>query len=167
MADPLEQVIAEAVLVRLASPDFLAALAEARQGDERGDVLRERVDLEARLDELANDYYAARTLGRREYDTARAAISDRLAALQTRLARLGGAGVLTSLPRREEALRVAWAAGSLDWRRHILTAVLEHVTIGPAVRGRNTFDVTASRSPGASMGTKSCARLRSVAAPVM
>jgi site-specific DNA recombinase len=141
MADELEQVIAEAVIARLGSPGFAAEVANARQGDERGAVLHEHQDLERRLEELAADYYAAGGLTRSEYDAARRALVSRLEHTASRLARLGGVGVLTALPHGEDALRAAWKAGSVDWRRRLLGAVLERVTIGPAIRGRNTFDV--------------------------
>jgi site-specific DNA recombinase len=142
MAEELEQVIAEAVIERLASPTFAAELATARKGDERGDLFREQAQLEGRLDELAADYYAAGGLTRSEYATARQALVDRVEQVQARLARLGGGGVLAALPRGEGQLRAAWTAGSLDWRRRVVSAVLDHVTIGSAVRGRNTFDVS-------------------------
>jgi site-specific DNA recombinase len=141
MADELEQVIAEAAIARLSSPGFAAEVANARQGDERGGLLREHGELEGRLEELAADYYAAGGLTRSEYDAARTALVTRMERTASRLARLGGAGVLTAIPRGEEALRAAWTAGSVDWRRRLLTAVIERVTVGSAVRGRNQFDV--------------------------
>jgi site-specific DNA recombinase len=140
MADDLEQVIAEAVIARLASPTFLDEVAAARDGDERGTLLREHGELERRLEQLAADYYAAGGLTRGEYDAARRVLVDRIEGVSSRLARLGGAGVMATLPRGEEALRAAWEAGSIDWRRQLVAAVLERVTIDRAVRGRNRFD---------------------------
>ncbi len=140
MADDLEQVITEAVIARLASPTFAVEITTARQGDERGDLLRDHADAERRLEQLAADYYADGGLSRGEYEAARRVLVERIERLTDRLARLGGAGVIATLPQGEDALRAAWQAGSIDWRRQVIAAAVERVTISRAVRGRNTFD---------------------------
>jgi DNA invertase Pin-like site-specific DNA recombinase len=140
MADDLEAVITEAVITRIASPTFADEVAAARDGDERGTLLREHADLERRLEQLAADYYADGGLTRNEYEAARRVIVERIERTGDRLTRLGGAGVIATLPRGEDALRGAWQAASIDWRRQLVAAAINRVTIDRAVRGRNKFD---------------------------
>ena len=46
----------------------------------------------------------------------------------------------TTLPRDPVALRAAWDALVVDERRALLAEVVDRVELGPAVKGRNTFD---------------------------
>jgi uncharacterized protein (DUF2267 family) len=61
---------------------------------------------------------------------------------QTRrqLATNDAAAVLADLPSAADALRERWDAEPMLWRRKLVAAVVDRVTITPAVRGRNFFD---------------------------
>jgi hypothetical protein len=37
-------------------------------------------------------------------------------------------------------LRKLWAERPLDWKRAVISAVIDHVVLDPAVKGRNAFD---------------------------
>jgi hypothetical protein len=44
------------------------------------------------------------------------------------------------LPAGADDLKRVWEKEELDWRRALLSAVLERVEVGSAVKGRNFFD---------------------------
>jgi site-specific DNA recombinase len=139
-ADPLEELISEMVLQELAGPGFSEALRRVGDGTDHDHLVAELAEDEAALAQLAADHYSARLISRAEYLAARSALEAKITATRRALGRRRGADVLADLPRAEEALRAAWAAGSVDWRRVVLGTVLEAVVVGPAVRGRNRFD---------------------------
>jgi site-specific DNA recombinase len=132
IAEPLEELITEAVLIRLDSPE----LAERLAGGHDDDQTDKLATLRDRLDELA-DSFASGEITRREWLRAREGIEARIADAQRTLRRSSTAAALDL---GNEPVRDAWAGLALERQRAALAAVVERVTIGPAVRGRNRFD---------------------------
>jgi site-specific DNA recombinase len=139
-ADPVEELISEMVIQELAGPGLSEALRRVGDDSDHDGLVADLAEDEAALAQLAADHYSARLISRAEYLAARSALEAKIIATRRALGRRHGADALADLPRAEEALRAAWAAGSVDWRRVVLGAVLEAVVVGPAVRGRNRFD---------------------------
>jgi site-specific DNA recombinase len=133
LAEPLEELIAEAVLIRLDTPALAEALAATAHDDGAVEVM---TALQGRLDELA-DMFAAGELSRREWLRAKEGVEQRLETAEAALRRQSAGAALAGVA---GALRTSWADLSTDRRRAILAAVVETVTIGPALRGRNRFD---------------------------
>jgi len=79
-------------------------------------------------------------LSRAEYLAARDTLEGRIKAARAKLARTNGTGPLRAVAGLGTKLREAWEQESLDWRRQVLSAVVDRIVIGPAVRGRNAFD---------------------------
>jgi site-specific DNA recombinase len=130
-----EDLVVEAVMIRLDTPALSTAVAEStqQQGDDGGEL----VELEGRLDQLA-EMFASGEIGRREWLKARASLEDRLQAARARLARQSRTDALTGM--EGGVLRRAWGQMTFDRRRAVIAAVLDRVTVGPAVKGRNRFD---------------------------
>lgn len=138
LSDDLEALIVETVLQRLEGPALSRALAA--QDGHREDVHQQAVDdAAAQLEELAG-LYAEQRVSASEWLAARAPIEERLHRAKLDLARSNGTSAVAEFVGQGSALRTSWDGLSLSRRRAILGAVLEHVTIGPAVRGRNRFD---------------------------
>ena len=76
----------------------------------------------------------------RDWLTAKAPIERRVAAARKRLARVQRSTVLESFVGNGDALRAQWGALNLDRQRAIVAAVLDHVVVNRALRGRNRFD---------------------------
>jgi site-specific DNA recombinase len=133
VAEPLEELVTEAVLLRLDSPALAVAMAEAAEGD---DDAAEATVLQTRLDELA-DMFASGELSRREWLRAKEGVERRLEAAEAALRRHGASAALAGTTGE---LRATWPTLSADRRRAVLAAVVEAVTIAPAVKGRNRFD---------------------------
>jgi len=132
LAEPVEELATEAVLQAIDRGALAAAMAQ--QDD------REAVDgllgVDAKLADLARDWAEDR-ISRGEWEAARGALESRRAGLQRRVEAQRRAHDLDGLP---DPLRPAWPSLSLHRQRAILSAVVEAVVIGPAVRGLNRFD---------------------------
>lgn len=139
IAEPLEAHVRDTVLDYLDSPALAAALEahERKAGTVDLDALRAD---ESALEELSRDYYTERMLSRAEYLAARDTLEARIKAARGKLARANGTGPLRAVAGLGANLRDAWEHEPLDWRRTILSAVVDRIVIGPAVRGRNAFD---------------------------
>lgn len=133
LAESLEELVTEAVLLRLDTPALAEALANAGDDDSAAQAV---VTVQARLDELA-DMFAQGELSRREWLRAREGLERRLEAAEAAMRRESDAAALAGI---EGTLRASWPALSLDRQRAVLAAVVDRVVIGPAVRGRNRFD---------------------------
>lgn len=140
LAEELDAHVRDAVLDYIDSPALAAALeAHERQTVAAADLEALHAD-ELALEELARDYYAERTLSRAEYDAARDVLQSRVKGARQRMTRTNGTGKLRAVMGLGKALREAWDAESFDWRRALVLAVVEKVTIGPGRRGYNRFE---------------------------
>lgn len=139
-AEPVEAVVSEAVLSALSGPGLEDALRAASGEDaERAELIASLQADEARLDELAT-LYADGQLDARSWSVARERLQTRAEDTRKALQRRPGLGVLGSLPTGDSALRAAWDAESVEWRRAVIAAVLDHVVVGPGRQGPRTFD---------------------------
>lgn len=140
LAEPLEEVIREAVILRLSSPALYEMLATQGHEGERAEALERLRAAEEAMGELDVDYYELRRISRGRYLEASQRLEAQAQEARDLLSRGAGAFVVKGLPRHEGALRVAWNAGSNDWRRALVAALMHKVAVGPAVKGRNFFD---------------------------
>jgi DNA invertase Pin-like site-specific DNA recombinase len=140
LSDPLEELITEAVLYRLDTPELAAALAGVAREDAEADAAQASVAADrAQLEELARAY-GERLITFPEYLAARKPIETRLDAVQRKVSRLTETTALEGHIGDADALRSSWADLPLTRQRGIVAAVLDRAVIGPAVRGRNRFD---------------------------
>lgn len=138
LSEPIEELVTEAVMLRLDAPEFADALHG--RAVESGDALGEQIDdLTGRLDELA-DAYARKQISMREWMVAREPLQRELDDARRRHSRRAGTGVLTEFIGRPGALRKRWEALSLDRRTAIIKVVLSEVLVLPGRRGYNRFD---------------------------
>jgi site-specific DNA recombinase len=133
LADPLDQLVSEVVLVALDSPGLGAALrARSQNGQEAELLVRLQAD-EGRLAQLADDYVDG-TFDKATYVRQKARVIERLEQTRLALDRVASNRTLVALPPAGR-LRVAWAAASVDQRRAIIAAVVEKVLLHPAGSG--------------------------------
>lgn len=140
VADPVERLIADAVLYRLDTPELADALAGRASADERAHALRVEVDqAQVQLEELANAY-AARAISMPEWMTARAPIQQRLANAQRALGHATQTTALSGLVGNADSLRSTWSTLNLSRQHEIVRAVLDHAVIGPGALGARELD---------------------------
>ncbi|MBM3696269.1 MAG: recombinase family protein [Actinobacteria bacterium] len=145
VAEPVEALVAEAVLQRLDTPQLAAALSDARRASTEAEALHEQVAAdEALLDQLAADV-GARRISHREWMAARQPIQARIDAAQRRLSRISPTQPVDEYAGRSHLLRDAWAGLPLTRQNAIIRLILDHVVVTPAVKGRNTFDLNRFR----------------------
>jgi site-specific DNA recombinase len=138
-AEPVEEFIARAILLRLDSPALASALATAGADPASAadrDGLRED---EAQLEELAREY-ADKRFTMREWIAARNAIEARMEAAKKRLSRLSRTAAIDPYVGHGSVLGAEWPAMDLNRQRSIASALLDRVIVRPALPGRTTFD---------------------------
>jgi site-specific DNA recombinase len=137
VADLVEELVAEMVFQRLEGPALSRALA-ARDGGSENTAQRVIDEANGQLEELAA-LYAAQQISAPEWMAARKPIEERLKRAKVDLARSAGISAVDQF-RGEADLRGVWPDMSLSRKRAVLFAVLDSITIAPAVRGLNRFD---------------------------
>jgi site-specific DNA recombinase len=142
LAEPLEQLIKEAILYRLDSQGLAQALA-TRASSEPGlnDVQQDLDSDRQQLDELAA-MYGRKEMTAREWMSAKTPIQKRISDNERRLGAFTGTSALNGYVGQGDALRRQWDALTPSRQSAIVSALLEGIVVGPAVRGRNTFDPT-------------------------
>ncbi|GAB3666065.1 hypothetical protein GCM10027596_33010 [Nocardioides korecus] len=139
-ADPLERLVADAVLFRLDTPELADALAGRSSADERTEDLSTRLtQVQARLDDLPAAF-AAGDITRRDWALARKPLEEQLMQLQRQLGRITRTSALTGLLGNGQSLRRSWADLTLPRQHAIVGALVEHVTIGPGTQGVTALD---------------------------
>jgi DNA invertase Pin-like site-specific DNA recombinase len=138
LAEPLEALIAEAVLYRLDTPELAAALAGASVPDDNAERSALALD-RAQLEELAGAY-GERQITFPEYIAARKPIETRIEAAQRRISRATGTEAIAPYIGEAGALRATWKDLPLTRQRAIVVAVLDRAIVGPGLRGRTRFD---------------------------
>jgi site-specific DNA recombinase len=138
-AHHVEAEVRDQVLAVLTGPHLEAILAAESDGGTRADALAQLEAAEDRLADLARAY-AAGDIQRREWLAAREVAEQRIAATRHTLDTDGRGQILADRPSDPDA-RARWDAEGVEWRRGILSAVIDQVLVKPAaVRGRRVFD---------------------------
>lgn len=139
LADPVEELVSEAMLIRLDSAELATAWAgEVEKVDTDGIASGLDAD-EARLDELATAY-GQRLVSLREYLKAREPIEARIDRARRELSRSGGTVSVREFVGHADRLRGVWDEMPIERRQAVIGAILDRVTVAPGVRGRNRFD---------------------------
>jgi site-specific DNA recombinase len=140
VAEPVEELIADAVLYRLDTPTLADALAGRVAADEHQAALS--ADLGADQDQLSElaELYATRAITAGEWMTARNPIEARIRDARRRLARGADNLALHTLAGTGQNLRAQWAGLNLTRQAAIVRAVLDHAIIKPGTLGARTLD---------------------------
>jgi hypothetical protein len=141
-AQPLEDLITEAVMIRLDTPALSKAVAARR--DDRKSTSRTKAgdsvaDLEQRLDDLA-EMFGAGEISKSEWATARARLVRRLDEAKTREAAAIRKTNVTDQLARPDVLRREWPEMTFDRQRIVLNAIIERITIAPTTKAGNKFN---------------------------
>lgn len=140
VAEPVEELIATAVLARLDSPELADSLAGRVRVDADLAAVADALTADReRLDELAG-MYAQGAVSAREWMAARDPIQARVRDGERRLARASDSMPLHGLVGTGQ-LRSEWDTLSLDRRQAIIRAVVDYVTIAPGSAGGGGFDI--------------------------
>ena len=140
LSEPFEEFIADAVLYRLDTPELQRKLISVAAQNDQAEALQDEIDRsQEELDELAQAY-GDRRINMREWLLARDPIERRQAEASRRIGSLIGSSALEGYVGNAEHLRAQWVDLAPDRQRSIIGAIIRHVTVNPAVRGRTRFD---------------------------
>ena len=140
VAQPVEELIAEAVLIRLDSPTMADALAGRAAADTRHTALLEELQSDqAQMAELAA-MFGNRQISASEWKVARAPIETRLYKTERHIAQISGSNTLSGLVGNGGELRARWESLNLSRQAAIVGAVLDYATVQPAATRGRLFD---------------------------
>jgi len=138
-AEPIEHLVAEAVLLRLDTPEMAAALADSHaQQAELADLHDRIAQDQAMLRELIIDHTDHR-ISRSEWLAARDSVQARIDQNRRRLSRLFPTTAVDEYAGRSDLLRSAWQGLPLSRQQAVIRVILDHVVVHPAKPGRG-FD---------------------------
>jgi site-specific DNA recombinase len=140
VADPVENLIADAVLYRLDTPALADTLAGRSSADERTQALTAALDqAQDQLEELSLAY-AARDITMREWLSAKKPITGRLETAQRQLAKITRTDALHGLVGNGDTLSRSWKGLDLSQQVAIIQALVDHAVIGPGTPGARSLD---------------------------
>lgn len=141
VAQPVEELLADAVLTRLDSPALSDALAGKASVDVDVAVLSAQLDADtARLDELAA-LYANGTVTAREWIAARDPITARIAETRRAIAAATDTTDVQDLAGTGHLLRQQWDSLEIDRQQAVIKSVLDHAVIAPGTPGSRSLDI--------------------------
>jgi len=140
VASPLEELVANAVLVRLDSPELEDALSARQHATEDVSALAMDRDADrAQLLELSA-LYADKQITTAEWIEARNRIEARITQADRRLRTASSNPALSGLTGTGGTLRASWADLELEGQSAIVGVVLDHAVIAPGVLGARALD---------------------------
>jgi hypothetical protein len=135
----VEQLIADAVLYRLDTPELADALAGRAAADDRALALADALAADrAKLEELT-DLWTSNQISGTEWMRARRVIEDRIHDSERQLSHTTRTEALVGLG-HGDALRDQWTGLNLSRRVAIVRAVLDHAAVGPGTSGAQSLD---------------------------
>lgn len=140
VAEPVEEWLSEAVLLRLDSPAMADALAGRAAADERQAALL--ADLQADHAQMLDltDLWSSKAISSAEWARAREPIEARIRSTERQLSQLNGTTALDGLIGNATALRESWDSLNLTRQAAIVSAVLDFATITPAEPRSRAFN---------------------------
>lgn len=139
-AEPVEQLVAAGVLMRLNSPAFADAMAGRAKDDQQAAQLAAQINTDQdKLTEFAT-MLAEGEMTRQEWHTARDVVNRKLTEARRRLAGLTHSDALNGLDLAGEQLEEQFAGLELERQHAIIATVLDHVVILPGRRGVHSVD---------------------------
>jgi site-specific DNA recombinase len=140
VAEPVELLVANAVLYRLDTPELADTIAGRSSADERIHTLTRALDqAQEHLEELSSAYGTGQ-VSMREWMTAKKPIVQRLEQVQRQLGRLTHTSALAGMIGNGQHLRGSWDTLNLSRQNAIVAALVDHVTIGPGTPGVHSLD---------------------------
>jgi DNA invertase Pin-like site-specific DNA recombinase len=140
LAEPLEEVVTEALFEALDSPKVARALASPKKGSDTKRLGDQLVAYQGRLETLKTEYSVEGLWSKTDFVRQRNELERRIEDVRSKLAERNGARFIGQVPSGSKRLRQWWESADVDERRSLVSAMVEAVEVRPAVRGRHVFD---------------------------
>jgi site-specific DNA recombinase len=135
LADPIDMLVSEAALHRLESEDFAALLAP--KTPEVRPLLERYQYLQQRLQDLVEDY-ASGLLNRQQLAQAKNVVATEIESIQAELSAAQPRQAFTVI-NAGRAIKDAWEQEGLEWRRGLISLLVEKVIVQPGYPGRSRW----------------------------
>ncbi|SIS11161.1 recombinase family protein [Williamsia sterculiae] len=127
MSDPILDLVTDAVVYRLSTPELVQAMREAEGTSDTIEELRTRqATIDARIAEATSDYYINRLLTRDQFEATKAQLD---AELQSISRALGRETSLLANAETEADFPATWDNATLQWRRTILAELINQIIV--------------------------------------
>ena len=133
-ANHAEAAMSAMVLARLDSPELLGPPIDQR----RREIVRELVDHRQRLADLG-DLWATGQISKEEWISLKRNVGQRAGVAEAEVARLARISTLRSMAGTGRVMRARWPAMTIDERRRVVRAALDHVVVLAAEPPRQVF----------------------------
>jgi site-specific DNA recombinase len=137
-AEPIDILVTDAVLYRLDSPEFLAALGTQSNEAELQELLNRRQAKIAKRDSLYSDYLAD-VISRELWLRGQAELEDMIELINRQLASLQSGRSLARVP-LDGTLREVWAGADLDFKRDLIKLLIKKIVVLPG-RTQKTIEL--------------------------
>jgi site-specific DNA recombinase len=128
-AEPIDLLVTEAVLYRLDSPEFLAALGTQTNEAELQDLLNQRQAKIAKRDSLYSDYLAD-VISRELWLRGQGELEEMIESINRQLASMQSGRSLARIP-LDGTLREVWAGADLDFKRDLIKLLIAKIVVLP------------------------------------
>jgi site-specific DNA recombinase len=128
-ADPIDLLVSEAVLHRLDSPEFLAALGTQTNEAELKELLNQRQAKIAKRDSLYRDYLSD-VISRELWLRGKGELEDMIETINRQLASMQSGRSLARVP-LDGTLREVWAEADLDFKRDLIKLLVRKIVVLP------------------------------------
>lgn len=145
VAEPLEDMLTEAVIQRLDSAELAEALTGRAGHTDAAELSDGLAADQEQLDDLAV-MFGKQEISAREWRAAREPIEARMRDRQRQLSAATGTAALAGLPGHGEQLRAGWDDLPLTRQAAIIAAVLDHAVIAPGQLGARSLDPSRVRA---------------------
>lgn len=131
MVEPIIELVRQSVLYRLETPELATALHKQRSSAETlKELTKQQRELERRVNEIADDYYVNNLLNREQFERAKAQADASLDRINEQIAHEYSDGINTTIDLSGD-LEKAWSDGDLEWRRNLLSLLIEKIYVAP------------------------------------
>ncbi|WOI86012.1 recombinase family protein [Rhodococcus qingshengii] len=132
--NPILVLLKMAIVYRLDSPDVAAALQNHQSSAPNlKDLYAQKRLAEVRVNEITDDYYVNSLLTRPQYERAKAQADAKLKAIADQISVECSRG-LGATVKIDGDIATAWDNANLDWRRNLLSILVEKIYIDPMPR---------------------------------
>ena len=128
-ADPIDLLVSEAVLLRLDSPDFRAALGTQSNEAELRELLNQRQAKIAKRDSIYSDYLAD-AISREMWLRGQAELEEMIESINRQLASMQSGRTLARIP-LDGALHQVWDEADLDFKRDLIKLLVKKIVVLP------------------------------------
>lgn len=150
VAPPLEECVALMLFARVDSPELAAAISGGEYEGAAAELLQAIADDEAALERASHDHYVDRITDRATFVAVSQTLQQRIAARRRQLIRVSTRQAAAEWAGRGAELERRWAAAQLPWKRAVLDAYIESITVGWGTKmpGFEEARLTAERDGG-------------------